>query len=261
MARTTFFALVGLAVLTGLVFAVAPGIDLAVASFFHDVAVQTAMPRIYRAIEIARSFEPLVTTLALAPAVVVIVIKMFWPRRATFMSGGAALFLTVSLILGPGLLVNTILKDHWSRPRPGMVTGLGGHMVFKPWWDARGACESNCSFVSGETSSATWLFAPAVLLPPPWRYPALAAVAVYATAIAFMRLLLGGHFLSDVIFAAIFTGLVIWTMHGLFLRWRIGPSEGTVDAWFARGGNTLRRLFTAIIPFKSGRRDEPTRPG
>jgi lipid A 4'-phosphatase len=260
-ARNPFFALVGLALLTGLVFAVAPGIDLAVASFFHDVAVQTATPRLYRAIEVARSFEPLVTTLAIAPAVAVVVIRMFWPRRATFMSGRAALFLIVSLIIGPGLLVNTVLKDHWSRPRPGMVSDLGGHMAFKPWWDPRGACDANCSFVSGETSSATWLFAPAVLVPPPWRYAALAAVAVYATAIAFMRLLMGGHFLSDVIFAAIFTGLVIWAMHGLFLRWRIGPSEQTVDAWFARAGNALRRLFAAIVPFKAARRDEPTRPG
>jgi lipid A 4'-phosphatase len=261
VARTAFFALVGLAALTGLVFATAPGIDLAVASFFHGLAVQTAIPRLYRAIEVARSFEPLVTTLALAPAVVIVVIKMFWPRRTTFISGRAALFLIVSLILGPGLLVNTVLKDHWSRPRPGMVSDLGGHMVFKPWWDPRGACESNCSFVSGETSSATWLFAPAVLVPPPWRYAALAGVAVYATAIALMRLLLGGHFLSDVTFAAIFTGLVIWAVHGLFLRWRIGPSEQTADAWFARGGNALRRPLAAIVPFKAARHDEPTRPG
>jgi lipid A 4'-phosphatase len=246
-ARATFFALVGLALLTGLVFAVAPGIDLAVASFFHDVAVQTAMPRLYRAIEVARSFEPLVTTLAIAPAIAVIVIKMFWPRRPTFMSGGAALFLMVSLILGPGLLVNAGLKDHWSRPRPGMVSGFGGDMVFKPWWDPRGACAANCSFVSGETSSATWLFAPAVLVPPPWRYAALAGVGVYATAIAFMRLLLGGHFLSDVIFAAIFTGLVIWTVHGLFLRWRMGPSEQTVDAMFERAGDGLRHIVAALV--------------
>jgi lipid A 4'-phosphatase len=260
VARTVFMILAGLAVLTGLVFAIAPGIDLAVASFFHEVDIRTAMPRLYRAIEVVRSLEPVVTTLAIAPAIVVVMIKMFWPKRPTLMRGRAALFLILTLVLGPGLLVNAVLKDHWSRPRPGMVTEFGGSMDFKPWWDPRGACPANCSFVSGETSSAVWLSAPALLLPAPWRYAALAGVAIYAVAIAFMRVLLGGHFLSDVIFSAIFTGLVIWTVHGLLFRWRTGPSDQTIDAGFERAGNALRRLFAAITPFKGARRDEPTPP-
>jgi membrane-associated PAP2 superfamily phosphatase len=259
-ARNVFVILVGLAVLTGIVFAVAPGLDLAVASFFHAISVRESMPRLYRAIEVGRSLEPVVTTLAIAPAIAVVVIKMFWPKRPTLMPARAALFLILTLVLGPGLLVNAVLKDHWSRPRPGMVTAFGGAMDFKPWWDPRGACDANCSFVSGETSSAVWLAAPALLVPVPWRYAALGGVAVYACAIAFMRLLLGGHFLSDVIFAAIFTGLVIWTVHGLLLRWRIGPSEQTIDGWFERAGNALLRLFAAIFPFKGARRDEPTPP-
>jgi membrane-associated phospholipid phosphatase len=141
-----------------------------------------------------------------------------------------------------------------------MVTTLGGDMAFKPWWDPRGACQANCSFVSGETSSAVWLAAPALLVPVPWRQAVLGGVAVYACAIAFMRLLLGGHFLSDVIFAAILTGLVIWTVHGLLFRWRISPSDQTIDGWFERAGNALRRIVAAIVPFKSIGRDETTPP-
>jgi lipid A 4'-phosphatase len=260
LARIIFIILTGLAVLTGLVFAVAPGFDLAVASIFHEVAVRATMPRLYRAIEVLRILEPVITTLAIAPAIAVVVLKMFWPKRPTLMPGRAALFLIVSLVLGPNLLVNAVLKEHWSRPRPGMVTGLGGTMDFKPWWDPRGACPRNCSFVSGETSSAVWLVAPALLVPAPWRSVAIGGAAVYATAVAFMRVLIGGHFLSDVIFAAIFTGLVIWATHGLFFRWRIRPSEQAIDAWFERAGNALRRLFAAIIPIKGARPDEPTPP-
>jgi lipid A 4'-phosphatase len=246
-ARTVGFVLLGLAALTGLVFAVAPGIDLAVAGFFHRVAVHDTMPRLFRAIEILRKLEPVVTMLAVAPAVAVLLVKLFWPRRATIMPARAALFLIVSLVLGPGLLVNTVLKDHWARPRPGMVANFGGDMTFKPWWDPRGTCTDNCSFVSGETSSAVWLAAPALLVPLPWRYGALAAVAVYATGIGFMRLLMGGHFLSDVLFAAIFTGLVIWTVHGRLLRWRMPPTDTTIDAALARVGSALRGAGTAIV--------------
>ena len=242
-ARTIFIILLGLAALTGIVFAVAPELDLAVASYFYAIGVREAMPRLSHAIGVARSFEPEVTTLAVAPAVAVVIIKMFWPKRPTLMPARAARFLILTLVLGPGLLVNAVLKDHWSRPRPGMVAELGGTMAFKPWWDPRGACEANCSFVSGETSSAVWLSAPALLLPAPWHYAALGGVAVYASAIAFMRLLLGGHFLSDVIFAALFTGLVIWTVHGLLFRWRMRPSDQAIDAYFKGVGNALRRIF------------------
>jgi lipid A 4'-phosphatase len=266
-ARTVGFVLVGLAALTGLVFAIAPGIDLAVAGFFHRLAVDDTMPRLFRAIAVLRKLEPVVTMLAVAPAVAVLLMKLFWPKRHTIMPARAALFLVVSLLLGPGLLVNTVLKDHWARPRPGMVTNFGGDMNFRPWWDPRGTCTDNCSFVSGETSSAVWLAAPALLVPLPWRYAAFAGVAVYATGIAAMRLLLGGHFLSDVLFAAIFTGLVIWTVHGRLLRWRMPPTDARIDAALERIGSALRRAGAAVARSvvamsKSlrGTRSEPTSP-
>jgi lipid A 4'-phosphatase len=246
-ARTVGLVLVGLAALIGLVFAVAPGIDLAVAGYFHGVAVEATMPRLFRAIAALRKLEPVVTTLAVAPAVAVLLLKLFWPKRATIMPARAALFLVVSLLLGPGLLVNVVLKDHWARPRPGMVTDFGGDMNFRPWWDPRGTCTDNCSFVSGETSSAVWLAAPALLVPLPWRTAAFAGVAVYAAGIGAMRLLLGGHFLSDVLFAAIFTGLVIWTVHGRLLRWRMPPTDATLDAALARVGSALRRAGAAVV--------------
>jgi lipid A 4'-phosphatase len=266
-ARTVGLVLVGLAALTGVVFAVAPRIDLAVAGFFHRVAAYDAMPHLFHAIAVLRTLEPVVTMLAVAPAVAVLLVKLFWPKRTTIMPARAALFLIVSLALGPGLLVNTVLKDHWARPRPGMVASLGGDMTFRPWWDPRGTCTDNCSFVSGETSSAVWLAAPALLVPPPWRTAAVAGVAVYATAIGVMRLFMGGHFLSDVLFAAIFTGLVIWTVHGVFMRWRVLPPDATIDAAFARVGGALRGVVTAIgrslaAVSKSlrGSRSEPTSP-
>ena len=109
-ARTVFIMLAGVAALTGIVFAVAPGLDLAVASYFHCIAVRESMPRLYRAIEVSRSFEPVVTALAVAPAVAVLVIKMFWPKRPTPMPARAALFVVLSLVLGPGLLVNAVSR-------------------------------------------------------------------------------------------------------------------------------------------------------
>ena len=84
----------------------------------------------------------------------------------------------------------------------------------------RGACEINCSFVSGEASSAYAMLAPAVALPPPWRAPAIGAALFYGTMIGLVRMARGGHFLTDVIFAGILTAFIVWLLHGLLYRWR-----------------------------------------
>ena len=92
--------------------------------------------------------------------------------------GRAVVFLALTLALGPGLLVNGLLKEHWSRPRPGEVVEFGGSLAPTPW-DPRGRCEQNCSFVSGETSGAAWTVAPALLLPGTLRAVALGAAGVF----------------------------------------------------------------------------------
>jgi len=134
-----------------------------------------------------------------------------------------------------------------------MVTEFGGDYAFTPWWDPRGTCDSNCSFVSGETSAAVWMTAPAMLAPPPWRAVALGAALVYGAAMATMRLLAGGHFLSDVIFAGIFTGLVIWAVHGALYRWPGHPEDRAIDRTLERIGGGIVRLFRGM----AGCNDQP----
>ena len=73
------------------------------------------------------------------------------------------------------------LKDHWSRSRPIDVPQFGGEERFTAWWDPRGGCPKNCSFVTGDGSGAFWTLAPAALAPPAWRPVA------YAAALAFGR--------------------------------------------------------------------------
>jgi lipid A 4'-phosphatase len=41
-------------------------------------------------------------------------------------------FLLLSVIAGPGLIINAVLKDHWDRPRPRDVVQFGGVMQYTP---------------------------------------------------------------------------------------------------------------------------------
>lgn len=138
--------------------------------------------------------------------------------KALHPSGRSVLFLALGLALGPGLLVNVGLKDHWHRPRPVQVSEFGGSAEFRPWYRLDGACQKNCSFVSGEVAASAWLVAPASLVPAPWRVPAVTAALVVTAATAVLRVAFGGHFSSDVIFAALFTLLLVVGLHARLLR-------------------------------------------
>jgi lipid A 4'-phosphatase len=243
VARATFIVLVILGIVTGIVFAVDPALDLEVAAYFRDVAARPEVGQLFPVIEVVRDLGPVAILAVIGPAAISLAIKAFRPKRRTLVSSRGALFLILSLAIGPGLLVNGLLKEGWGRPRPGMVTEFGGAHAFRPWWDPRGTCVTNCSFVSGETSSAVWMAAPAMLAPPAWRSVALGAALLYGATIATVRLLAGGHFLSDVIFAGIFTGLVIWAVHGALYRWPFRPEEGAIDLVLERIGGSITRLF------------------
>src|SRR5215472_5799945 len=149
----------------------------------------------------ARNVGLWIGTVLVAPAVAALVIKLVLPRRKLLMSGRAVVFLIATMILAPGLMANVLLKDHWGRSRPIDVTQFGGTERFVPWWDPRGDCRSNCSFVSGDVTGAFWTLAPAALTPPHWRAMA------------------GAHFPSDVIFAGVFTFLIIWVVYAFIYRW------------------------------------------
>jgi membrane-associated PAP2 superfamily phosphatase len=261
VARTLFIILVVLGIATGVIFAVDPSLDLRAATYFRDVWTRPEVRHFDHVVDWMRQIGPLVIVAAVSPAVVTLAMKTFSPQRASPMSTRSALFLVLSLALGPGLLVNAVLKENWARPRPGMVVEFGGDHQFMPWWDPRGDCDSNCSFVSGETSSAVWMAAPALLAPLPWRYATLGAAGLYGIVFALVRLLAGGHFLSDVIFAAIFTGLVMWSVHGFLFRWPATRlEESAVTGSLERLGRGMMRISAVWMPSRSARPDKTTPP-
>lgn len=124
-----------------------------------------------------------------------------------------ALFLLTVILLGPGLVVN-ILKDHWDRARPGHVVEFGGDRQFTPAWVISDQCEDNCSFVSGHASGAFALMALAWVVPLRRRFWLVTGV-LWGTHMGVVRILQGGHFLSDVVFA----GMIVYFTADLLARW------------------------------------------
>lgn len=127
-------------------------------------------------------------------------------------------YLAVTLMVGPGLLVESLLKSHWGRARPNDTVFFGGSASYTPpGWIAQ-ECSHNCAFVSGHAALAFWLTAYAYLLPRAWRNWALAAGLGCGAIVGFVRIVQGAHFLSDVVFAAAIVLLVNAFFARLLLR-------------------------------------------
>ena len=220
MSRRGLIVALVFATIFGLLFGLFPGLDLEITRLFYDPVARNFPLRTNATLGHVRDAASWLLVLFIAPCVLALLIKFFRPRAKLWISTRAAIFLVVTLALGPGLLVNALLKNHWSRPRPVAVTEFGGSQPFVAWWNPRGQCVKNCSFVSGETSSAFWTLAPAALAPPPWRFVAFAAAAAFGVGMSLVRMAMGAHFFSDVFFSGIFTFVIIVLAHGLIFRAR-----------------------------------------
>jgi lipid A 4'-phosphatase len=130
----------------------------------------------------------------------------------------AIVFLVASLALGPGLLVNGVLKEVSHRPRPEQTLDFGGGWSFEPYDSFAGQCGHNCSFVSGEAATAAWTLAPALLAPPPARILTIAAALLFTLATGGLRMAFGGHYFSDVLFAALFTFVIVLALYQWYRR-------------------------------------------
>ncbi|MDI6727163.1 MAG: phosphatase PAP2 family protein, partial [Smithellaceae bacterium] len=69
------------------------------------------------------------------------------------------IFLVLFLLIGPGLVVNIVFKDHWGRPRPAEIENFGGTAAYQPFWQPGEAGEGK-SFPSGHASVGFFILAP-----------------------------------------------------------------------------------------------------
>ncbi len=204
------------------VFAAWPGIDLAVSGVFAREGAGFPLARSGLA-ALGRSgvwvLSYTVVIVALAMALARPFVKRvdmvrrdwrlwLWPARIWG-------FVLGVYLVGPWLITDVILKAHWGRARPRDVVEFGGALDFTPAFQVSDACAANCSFVSGEGAGATalglalWVIGRHAL--GPGRGVAAVALGV-ALVGSVLRVMTGGHFLSDIVFAAFEVVGVAWPL-------------------------------------------------
>jgi lipid A 4'-phosphatase len=262
MSRTALLVALAVGLAVGLVCALDPQLDLDIAGLSFDPARHLFGVNGQLWVQHTREAARIAIALLALPAFLAIALKLIFPRGPMLIEARAAVFLIATLALGPGILTNLLLKDHWGRPRPIDVVEFGGNYRFKPWWDPRGDCPNNCSFIAGEPSGAFWTLAPAALAPPPLEPLAYGTALAFGVGLGAFRIAAGAHFFSDVVFAGVLTYLLIWLVYGLIYRW---PStridEKALEERLGRIGEWLGARFAAVFDGAARRLAERTKKG
>jgi membrane-associated phospholipid phosphatase len=168
-----------------------------------------------------------------------------------------AAVVVLTVVLGPGLLVNGTFKELMDRPRPVMTTEFGGDFPYVPplmIGEAAGGKSFPCGHCSaGFALGALWLL---------WRKrrPRLATAALVLTfavggAMSFARIAAGGHFLSDILWSALLAFFAAWLSYYLIMRipqreagWVPAPLKLPKPALWTLGGvASVGVIFGALM--------------
>ncbi len=179
-------------------------LDLRVAAWFQDPGAVDPWPALQRPFWLLLyQLAPVLVGVVLLASLVTLAGGVLWPRLARWRPH--ALLVIAVMALGPGLVVNALLKEHWGRPRPHQTLELGGTQAFVPPL-AMGEDRRGKSFPCGHSSAGFAL----LVFPLLWRrrrprlaFAGFVSVIALGGLLGVGRMAAGDHFLSDVIWSGV----------------------------------------------------------
>ncbi|MDC0037836.1 phosphatase PAP2 family protein [Alphaproteobacteria bacterium] len=113
------------------------------------------------------------------------------------------IFIFSSVLFNLIIVVNVLLKGFWGRARPNDILDFGGEDKFSAWFQYSDACNSNCSFVSGDASVGFSLIVLYLIT----KNRLFFWLSLFSGIIlGVVRISEGGHFFSDILMS----GLIIY---------------------------------------------------
>ena len=185
-------------ILFALIFYLFPSYDITFSNFFFTNNLFISEK--YEAIKDLRNL--LKDSMVMFPVTVLLFLIIHHFFKAKYNMKQRIKYALIGFIIGPiigsGLIANLFFKDNWGRARPIQVSEFGGEKSFTPAFVKTDQCEKNCSWISGESSAAFSFIAGSIILKSPIFFYLNLIIGVL---VSFCRVSMGGHFLSDNIFA------------------------------------------------------------
>ena len=130
---------------------------------------------------------------------------LFKKKKKVFFLKSRTKLILLGFIVGPvigcGLIANFYFKDNWGRARPINIQEFGGDKIYAKPFIISDQCKKNCSWIGGEASAAFSFITGTIILKNPIY---LLINLIFGIVVSLCRIAMGGHFLSDNIFAMIF---------------------------------------------------------
>jgi membrane-associated PAP2 superfamily phosphatase len=129
------------------------------------------------------------------------------------------LVVVLTVIIGPGILVNGLLKNCWGRPRPIDITAFGGTKEYRNVFQPGGPGEGK-SFTCGHCAIAFSISAVGAFFP---YFPSLSIVCLgsgiaYGVITGVARIAQGGHFPTDVLWSGVVVFITIAFLYYVVFR-------------------------------------------
>lgn len=173
-----------------------------------------------------------IPTALLTFAAIVILPLSYLLKRLHRLRAPAVFFLVV-VAVGPGLITNAILKDHWNRPRPRSIEEFGGKYAFEPILRIDTSSRGK-SFPCGHASAvfvlaSTWLLLRERRKTRRIAWGVFVVGTVFGSLTCYARIIQGGHFASDCVWS---WGIVALTSSSIY--------------WFLRN-KIYKQLLTNVL--------------
>jgi lipid A 4'-phosphatase len=238
----TLRRLVTAGIALALLFLLFPGFDIWAAGLFYVPGEEFPLGRVGIVGWLHDQGTPLLWIGGMALTLIVYGLNRWRGTNILQLRERGLLFVLLCLALGPGLLVNVVLKDHWGRARPAQIEAFGGDSAYSPPLILADQCDHNCSFVAGDPSAGFFYLSIAMLNA---SVPGAIAATVLGLGLGVLRMAAGGHFLSDVLFCGLAMAAIIRLLHLLLIE--PGGRDEIRAWWHWASRSTSGRLSLALI--------------
>ncbi len=203
--------------IVGLLFYLFPEVDLWASSLFYESGRGFYLQNsrfnlfVYHAI-------PYVSGITFVSLLVLVIASWKTKRKIWGLDSRSYVFLLLVFVIGPGY-VTSLFKDNFDRARPNMIQQFGGSKIFTPAFVVSDQCDINCSFYSGHPTALYFFVAVALLLQGLRRKLFLLLAYGGGLLVGAVRVMQGGHFLSDIVISGfMITAVALLLYYLMFVR-------------------------------------------
>ena len=209
-----YFKTLTITLLLSIVFFLFPSLDITVSGlFFGQDGKFIATESDWFIYFIRKMLLPLLALLVFFVPIAAVIKQIYFKEKILNIPVREWVYLFSCLIVGTGVVVNSIFKNLWGRARPNDTIQFGGQEPFTIPWLNVDYCDTNCSFVSGDVSFFTLSLALLIIFnKTSWNTFAYAAILL----ISLLRIMEGDHFLSDTVMSFIITYVIIIGLKDIF---------------------------------------------